>query len=195
EGTASGDGEKYRWIVDPLDGTTNFMHGVPPYSVSIALKEGKEILLGVIYIASSGELFHAISGCGAWLNGKKISTSGAESVSNSLIATGFPYRNFTRLGGFMKCLEHFIRNSHGVRRMGSAAVDLAFVACGRFDAFFEYNLNPWDVSAGILLVREAGGRVSDFSGNEDDLTGMETVATNGHIFDEFSGIVGRFMKE
>ena len=194
EGTITGEGEKYTWIIDPLDGTTNFMHGLPPYSVSIALREGSEIILGVVYVASSDELFHATAGGGAWLNGNKICTSSTQKIEDSLVATGFPFKNFTRLEGFLKSLEYFIRNTHGVRRMGSAAVDLAFVACGRFDAFFEYNLNPWDVSAGILLVREAGGRVSDFSGNEENISGREIIATNGFIFGEFSGIVGKYMR-
>lgn len=195
EGTASGEGEKYTWIIDPLDGTTNFLHGLPTYSISIALREDQKIVLGVVYVVTSDEMFHATLGGGAWLNGTRIGVSRAKSITDGLIATGFPYRNFTRLPGFMKCLEYFIRNCHGVRRMGSAAVDLAYVACGRFDAFYEYNLNPWDVSAGILLVREAGGRVSDFSGIENEISGLETIAANGLMFEEFKKIVGNFMAE
>jgi myo-inositol-1(or 4)-monophosphatase len=190
-----GSGSLYTWIVDPLDGTTNFMHGLPPYSISIALSEQGKIVAGVVYIVTSDEMFTATIEGGAWLNGSRISVSEASRIEDSLIATGFPYKNFSRLGSFMGALEYFIRNTHGVRRMGSAAVDLAYVACGRFDAFFEYNLNPWDVAAGALLVREAGGMVSDFSGDGDNLTGAETIASNSLLYDSFRKIVGTFMLE
>jgi myo-inositol-1(or 4)-monophosphatase len=183
----------YTWIVDPLDGTTNFMHGLPPYSISIALSEQGKIVAGVVYIVTSDEMFTATIEGGAWLNGSRISVSAASRIEDSLIATGFPYKNFSRLGSFMGALEYFIRNTHGVRRMGSAAVDLAYVACGRFDAFFEYNLNPWDVAAGALLVKEAGGMVSDFSGDGDNVNGAETIASNSLLYDNFKKIVGTFM--
>lgn len=183
----------YTWIVDPLDGTTNFMHGLPPYSISIALSEQGKIVAGVVYIVTSDEMFTATIEGGAWLNGSRISVSAASRIEDSLIATGFPYKNFSRLGSFMGALEYFIRNTHGVRRMGSAAVDLAYVACGRFDAFFEYNLNPWDVAAGALLVKEAGGMVSDFSGDGDNVNGAETIASNSLLYDNFRKIVGTFM--
>jgi myo-inositol-1(or 4)-monophosphatase len=188
-------GSMYTWIVDPLDGTTNFMHGLPPYSISIALSEEGKIVAGVVYIVTSDEMFTATIKGGAWLNGSRISVSDASRIEDSLIATGFPYKNFSRLGSFMGALDYFIRNTHGVRRMGSAAVDLAYVACGRFDAFFEYNLNPWDVAAGALLVREAGGIASDFSGDGDNLTGAETIASNSLLYDNFRKIVGTFMVE
>lgn len=193
EGTVKNRDENYTWIIDPLDGTTNYVHGLPPYSVSIALRKDREIILGVVYNIPSDEMFYAYKGGGAWLNGNRIKVSATGAIDDSLIATGFPFRNFSRLDGSMKCLEYFIRNTHGVRRMGSAAIDLAYVACGRFDAFYEYNLNPWDVSAGVLLVREAGGRVSDFSGKEEEISGAETVASNGKLFKEFREIVGRNM--
>lgn len=183
----------YTWIVDPLDGTTNFIHGLPPYSVSIALREEEEMVAGVVYVITSDEMFTATRGGGAWLNGKRISVSEAAIIEESLVATGFPYKYFSRLDSFLKALAYFLKNTHGVRRMGSAAVDLAYVACGRFDAFFEYNLNLWDIAAGVLLVREAGGKASDFSGDESKLTGSETVAANNLLFENFRKIVGIFM--
>lgn len=195
EGTIENREKEYTWIIDPLDGTTNFVHGLPPYSISIALRKEDVVVLGVVYNITSDEMFSAVKGGGAWLNGTRIFASETKKTDDSLISTGFPFRNFSRLDSFMECLEYFIRNSHGVRRMGSAAIDLAYVACGRFDAFFEYNLNPWDVSAGALLVREAGGRVSDFHGVENEISGAETVASNGSLYDEFSAIVGKFMNK
>lgn len=192
ETSERGSGE-YTWYIDPLDGTTNFVHGVSPYSVSIALCRHDEVVAGVVYDVPSREIYRASKGGGAWMNGKRITVSETATVDKSLIATGFPVRKFERLAEFMKCLEHFIRNSHGVRRMGSASVDLAHLAMGKYDAFFEYGLNPWDVLAGALIVREAGGRVTDFSGREYPITGAEICATNGKISDEVLNIVSGFM--
>lgn len=195
EGTTSKKGTRYSWIVDPLDGTTNFMHGVHPFAISVALSDNKEIIAGVVYEASDTETFIAWKGGGAWLNGKPIKVSGAQNLSDSLIATGFPYKDFTRLPSYLRCLEHLIRNTHGVRRMGSASIDLAYVACGRFEAFFEYGLKPWDVAAGKLLIVEAGGKVSDFSGNQDEITGKEIIAANSLVYAEFLEIVSKFMQK
>jgi myo-inositol-1(or 4)-monophosphatase len=194
EGTSAKKGAMYCWIVDPLDGTTNFLHGVHPFSISIALKEFDEIVAGVVYEAGGMETFTAWKNGGSWLNGKKIRVSRAINLSNSLIATGFPYKDFTRLSYYINCLEHLFRNTQGVRRMGSASIDLAYLACGRFDGFFEYGLNPWDVAAGTLLIREAGGKVSDFSGNEKDVNGNEIVAANNLVYSEFLEIVSNFMQ-
>ncbi len=194
EGTAEASQKALRWIIDPLDGTTNFMHGARVYSISIALEQDNEILLGVIYDVPSDELFYAYKDGGAWLNARKIAVSSSKSLDDSLIATGFPYKNYERLGVYMKCLEFFIRNTHGVRRMGSAAIDLAWVASGRYDGFYEYGLNRWDVAAGIIIIKEAGGMVSDFSGNTDNIDGSEIVAANGLIFDTFLQEVERHMK-
>lgn len=184
---------EYTWYIDPLDGTTNFIHGVAPYSVSIALNHHNETIAGVVYDITADEMFTAISGGGAWMNGTRIMVSETSSVDQSLIATGFPVRKFHRLDEYMRCLEYFIRNSRGVRRMGSASVDLAHVASGKYDGFFEYGLNPWDVMAGSLIVREAGGMATDFSGNASPMTGEEIVATNFGISDEVINIVKRFM--
>jgi myo-inositol-1(or 4)-monophosphatase len=193
EGTSEKHGEKYCWVVDPLDGTTNFIHGVHPFAISIALTENEETIAGVVYEAAGREIFASWRNGGAWLNGVRIHTSKSVKLSDSLIATGFPYRDFSRLPSYFDCLDWMIRNTHGVRRMGSASVDLAYVACGRFDAFFEYGLKPWDVSAGSLILREAGGRVSDFKGSEKDVSGEEIIASNSFIFSDFHEIVSKFM--
>ncbi|NLF41808.1 MAG: inositol monophosphatase [Bacteroidales bacterium] len=185
ENTVSGLAEKYNWIVDPLDGTTNFIHGLPCFSVSIALMEDERIVAGVVYEINQDECFYAWEGGGAWLNGKAIKVSDAYSLKDSLVATGFPYYDYERLEAYMKLFTWCIRNTHGVRRIGSAAVDLAYVACGRFEGFFEYSLNAWDVAAGALLVKEAGGRVSDFDGGENYIFGKEIVASNAFVFNEF----------
>jgi myo-inositol-1(or 4)-monophosphatase len=193
EGTSSKIGEKYNWIIDPLDGTTNFLHNLHPHAISIGLKDNDEVVAGVVYEVNGYETFTAWKNGGAWLNEKKIKVSRSDKISNSLIATGFPYKDFNRLDNYIKCLQYFIRNSSGVRRMGCASIDLAYVACGRFDSFFEYGLNPWDISAGMLLVREAGGIVSDFSGNEKEVTGIEIVAANNVLFPEIQKIISSFM--
>ncbi len=194
ENSVSEKGEEYNWIVDPIDGTTNFIHGVAPYAISIGLLYRNEIVLGVVYEAGLNECFYAWKGGGAWLDGREISVSGRTAVKDSLIATGFPYSNFTYLSQFMETMDYFMKNSHGVRRLGSAATDLVYVACGRYDAFYEYGLQPWDVAAGIVIIREAGGKVSDFSGGGDFLFGGEIVASTGDVFDEFIGVIKKIMK-
>jgi myo-inositol-1(or 4)-monophosphatase len=195
EGTSSRKGVKYTWVVDPLDGTTNFLHGVHPYAISVALMEYDEIVAAVIYEVSGNEVFTAWKNGGAYLNGKPIRVSSASRLSDSLVATGFPYSDFGRLENYMKCFAHFCKATHGIRRLGSAAIDLAYVACGRFDAFYEYGLHAWDVSGGILLVREAGGRACDFSGNEKNYSGNEIIASNSLVFSEFLENVSKFMIE
>ena len=177
-------GEKYNWIIDPLDGTTNFIHGLSPYAISIALMEENRIILGLVYEISLQECFYAWKESKAWLNEKEINVSKAETLSNSLIATGFPYYEFSRMDEYLPILDFFIRNTHGVRRLGSAATDLSYVACGRFDGFYEYNLSPWDVAAGSLIIQQAGGKVSDFSGGNKYLFGKEIIATNSLVFNE-----------
>jgi myo-inositol-1(or 4)-monophosphatase len=194
EGTSKKIGLKYCWVIDPLDGTTNFLHGFHPYAISIALKEYDEVIAGVVFEVSGQESFTAWKGGGAWLNGSSIHVSEAMKLADSLVATGFPYSDFKLLDSYMKCLAHFCKHTHGIRRLGSAAIDLSYVACGRFDVFYEYGLHEWDIAAGMLLVREAGGRVSDFSGNENNLTGEEFVAANSSVFTEVLEIVSKFMK-
>lgn len=181
EGTSKKQGEEYNWIIDPLDGTTNFLHGLPVYSVSIALKQNDHIVLGVVYEINQDECFYAWTNGGAFLNQNAIQISANSELKNSLIATGFPYYDFERMDSYFDTLKFLAHNSRGIRRMGSAAVDLAYTACGRFDAFFEYSLHPWDVAAGAIIVKEAGGNVFDFSGGENWLFGKEIVACNAKL--------------
>ncbi|NPA35327.1 MAG: inositol monophosphatase [Chlorobi bacterium] len=195
ENSETGRSDDYNWIVDPIDGTTNFIHGVAPYAVSIALIYRNEIILGVVYEAGLDECFYAWKGGGAWLNEKQISVSKATSVEDSLIATGFPYSNYKYLDRFMDSLYYFMQHSHGLRRLGSAATDLAYVACGRFEAFYEYGLKPWDVAAGIIIIKEAGGKVSDFKGGEDFLFGGEIIAAGGNVFNDMKDVIYRIMVE
>lgn len=176
EGTAFHDGEDFVWIIDPLDGTTNFSHGLPIWSVSIALRRGDEALIGVVYEPNLDEVFSAWKNGGAYLNGKRIQVSQEKLLSKSLIATGFPYYQFEHSEKYLTILGDLMQNTHGLRRWGSAAVDLAYTACGRYEGFFEYNLNAYDVAAGLLLVLEAGGQVSDFSDGNKYLSGEEVVA-------------------
>jgi myo-inositol-1(or 4)-monophosphatase len=157
EGTNESRGEIYNWIIDPLDGTTNFIHGAFPFAVSVALAEQGTVVAGVILELGFKECFYAWKDGGAYVNGKKIRTSSTKTLSQSLIATGFPYTNFEQMNNFMQTIDWFMKNSRGLRRLGSAATDIAWVACGRYDGFYEYGLKSWDVAAGILILQEAGG--------------------------------------
>ena len=193
EGTNPYRGDVYNWIIDPLDGTTNYIHGLPPFAVSVGLMKDQEMVLGVIYEIGLDECFYAWKGGGAFLNGNKIETSKISKVQDSLFATGFPYTRFSHMDRFMETMEYFMVNSHGLRRLGSAATDIAYVACGRFEGFYEYGLNPWDVAAGVIILQEAGGKVSDFKGNTNFLFGEEFVAANPYVFDEFLDCVRKIM--
>jgi len=184
EGTETTRQEKYNWIIDPLDGTTNFTHGLHHYAVSIGLMEDQEIVLGVIYNPEHDECFYAYKDGGAYLNDEKIQVSDAPALKDGLIATGFPYYDFELTQQYLQVLGSFMSSSHGVRRIGSAALDLAYVAAGRCEGFFEFNLNPWDVAAGIVIVKEAGGQLSKFTAGGDYLFGREIVASNGFIHQE-----------
>jgi myo-inositol-1(or 4)-monophosphatase len=192
EGTRERMEGEYRWYVDPLDGTTNFAHGFPQFSVSMGLEhrppglapeEDGTLVAGVIYDPTRDELFAAERGRGAWLNGKRIHVSRITELAESLVATGFPSRK-RHDSPNVHFYQEFTLRSHGVRRAGSAALDLAWTACGRMEAFWEFNLNPWDTAAGILLVEEAGGRVTDFSGHPYRLDSREILASNALIHDE-----------
>lgn len=189
EGTNDKIGETYNWIIDPLDGTTNFLHGVPTYAVSIALKKDDEIVLGVVYEVNRDECFYAWKGGGAFLNGESIQVSKTEQLANGLIATGFPYYDYERSDNYFSILKQLAHSTRGIRRIGSAAVDLVYTACGRFDAFFEYSLHPWDVAAGAFIVQEAGGIISDFSGKDNWLFGKEMIACNPNIAIEFTALI------
>lgn len=189
ENTAGNSGEQYRWIIDPLDGTTNFVHGVPCFSVSVALQDHESTVIGIIYEINLHECFYSWLGGEAFLNGKPISVSKREKLSGCLVATGFPYTDFNRMEEYMKVFDYCMRNTRGIRRPGSAAVDLAYTACGRFDAFYEYGLHAWDVAAGAFLVQQAGGKVSDFKGGKDFLFGKEIIASNSKVNEEFLGVI------
>jgi myo-inositol-1(or 4)-monophosphatase len=182
---------EYRWIIDPLDGTTNYAHGLPIYSVTIGLEYKGEIILGATYNPSLDELFTAEKGKGAFLNKKRITVSKASKLIESLVVTGFPYSINQNPEPEVTHFRNFIIQSQAVRRLGSAALDLAYVACGRFDGFWEGMLNAWDMSAGVLLVMEAGGRWTDYEGNPTTVYGKQVLATNSLIHDEMIKVLGK----
>jgi myo-inositol-1(or 4)-monophosphatase len=200
EGTRDRMQGEFRWYVDPLDGTTNFAHGFPQFCVSLGLEhrdaqrspvltseQDGSLVAAVIYDPMRDELFTAERGRGSWLNGKPIQVSRTPELAEALIATGFPSRK-RHDSPNIHFYQEFTLRSHGVRRAGSAALDLAYTACGRLDAFWEFNLNPWDTAAGILLIEEAGGRVTDFSGGHFRLDSREILASNGLIHEEMVGL-------
>lgn len=190
EGTvAQSVDNEYNWIIDPLDGTTNFLHGLPIYAISVGLTYKNKVILGVIYHIVRQECFHAIEGGPAYCNGQVITVSKVATLQSSLLATGFPYYHFEKREVYLDIIKDYLEKSHGVRRLGSAAIDLAYVACGRLEGFFEYNLNPWDVAAGIFLVERAGGKVSDFKGGDNVLFGRELCAANGLIHEEMLEVI------
>ena len=194
EKTKNNIGPRYTWIIDPLDGTTNFIHGLPVFSVSIALQEYDELVLGVVYEINQDECFYAWKGAPAYLNGKEIKVTKSEKMADGLIATGFPYYDFDKQQACLALLNDMLRGCHGIRRLGSAAVDLAYTACGRFEAFYEYNLNPWDIAAGIVIVKQAGGQVVNFKGGDEVLDTRELLATNGKITEELLGTVQKYFR-
>lgn len=189
EGTSTKKGDVYNWIVDPLDGTTNFIHGLPVYSVSVALEKNDKIIAGIVYEINRDECFHAMEGEKAYLNENIIGVSKDIKLSNSLIATGFPYYDFDKMDSYLSILKDLMQSSHGLRRMGSAAVDLAYVACGRFEGFFEYNLNAWDVAAGAFIVQQAGGKVSTFFDGNDYIYGREILAASLIVHQELLTVI------
>ena len=178
----SADGN-YRWIIDPLDGTTNFIHGYPAFSVSIALESKGEIILGVIFDPLRNEIFSAEKGKGAFLNGKPIRVSTIKDMGFSLIATGFPFRQKNVIDDYLKLFKNIFYRVSDIRRAGSAALDLAHLASGRCDGFFEIGLGPWDIAAGSIIIREAGGTVSDFGGGDQFLETGNIVAANKELHD------------
>jgi myo-inositol-1(or 4)-monophosphatase len=187
--------EIYNWVIDPLDGTTNFIHHVPLFSISIALMKKNEVIAGVIYEPNLQECFYAWENGGAYLNQHPIEVSRIENLKDSLLATGFPYYDYGHLDEYIVLFKQLMENTHGLRRLGSAAVDLAYTACGRFEGFYEYGLSPWDVAAGVLIAKEAGGKVSDFSGSDDYIFGGELVATNLSIHEELLRIIKSHFKK
>jgi myo-inositol-1(or 4)-monophosphatase len=199
EGARIETGSDYKWYVDPLDGTTNFAHGFPVFCVSLAIEYKGKRVAGVLYDPTRDELFSAELGSGAYLNGERMRVSTTAKLAECLVATGFPSHKRHKNPNIFFYHQITLR-THGVRRAGSAALDLACVAAGRFDGFWEFNLNPWDTAAGVLIVEEAGGKVTDFSGGPFQLASRETVATNGIVHDallqEFDAIFkGRGLEE
>lgn len=194
EGTSNKKGDTFNWVIDPLDGTTNFIQGVPVYAVSIGLLEADQLVMGVVYEIGRDECFYAWKGSSAYLNGVKIHVSETATMPDALLATGFPYSNFSQLDSYLDLLKWAMVEARGVRRLGSAATDLAYVACGRFDSFFEYDLKPWDVAAGAFIVQQAGGCLSDFDRGTDYLFGGEIIASNRGIHAEMQTRVATFMK-
>lgn len=181
-----------KWIIDPLDGTTNFVHGVPFFSISIALADSKETYAGVVYEINRNECFYSWKGGKALLNGKEIRVSAAQSLQDSLLVTGFPYSRDHILDEYVELFKAFLQRTQDMRRLGSAAGDLACVAAGRFEGFYEYGLNPWDVAAGSFLVKQAGGRVTDFSGGDSYIFGKSLVSSNLKVHDEMLEVVRKF---
>lgn len=177
----TGSEDSCRWIIDPLDGTTNFAHGYPQFCVSIALERKQDLLLGLVYDPLRRECFAAIRGQGATLNGQPIRTSTVPELDKALLATGFPYDRRENPDFYLAYFRAFLTRCQGIRRAGAAALDLCYVACGRLDGFWELKLKPWDTAAGSLIVKESGGRISDFGGNDFSIWGNETMASNGAI--------------
>lgn len=190
EETEDTNTEGLHWVIDPLDGTNNFVHLVPFFGVSVALCDGRDILVGVVNEPNRQECFSAQKGGGAFMNEETISVSGCTAMKDSLIATGFPYSLLDKTDNYFEIMKEILSKSHGLRRFGSAAMDLCFVACGRFDGYFEFNLHPYDVMAGALIVREAGGTVTDFNGGPDIYDGLEIVTSSG-FQDEFREVILR----
>ena len=182
-------GKKYEWIIDPLDGTTNFIHGVPCFCISIALACEGSTILGVVHEVTRNETFYSWENVPAFLNSNELQVTQTTKLADSLLATGFPYYDFKWIDNYLNTFKYFMQHTHGIRRMGSAAFDLACVAAGRFDGFFEYSLKPWDVAAGAFLVQQAGGVVCDFQGKQNWLHGQQIVACNKLMFEEFFGVI------
>lgn len=176
EDTVDQQKSEYTWVIDPLDGTTNFLQEIPMYSVSVALMHDDEIVLGVVRAVEQNETFYAWKGGGAWLNGNRIKVSDLSDVQDAVVATGFPYSSRDVLPQLTAVFEYFLKNARGIRRLGSAAIDLAYVACGRFDVYYETTLNPWDIAGGIILVKEAGGIITDFKGKPHMLENGQVIA-------------------
>ena len=192
EGGGRGDNSSgYKWVIDPLDGTVNYTHGFPVFCVSIGVEYNGEIILGVIYDPNFDDLFTAEKGKGAYLNGKKLSVTKESALNRSMLVTGFPYNINENPDHAIEHFVNFLKDSQALRRMGSAAIDLAYVAAGRYEGFWEVNLQPWDMAAGILLVTEAGGKVTNFAGNPASIYDHDILATNGYIHEEMKKVLKR----
>jgi myo-inositol-1(or 4)-monophosphatase len=192
EGKYGSAGAELQWVIDPLDGTTNFIHGVPLFSISIALMKEDEVILGVVHEINRSESFYSWNGGKVYLNGKEIKVSTASRLQDSLLVTGFPYSRDQILDQYVDLFKGFIRRTQDLRRLGSAAADLAFVAAGRFEGFYEIGLSPWDVAAGSFLVKQAGGQVTDFQGGDDYIFGKSLVSSNGLVHNEMLEVIEKY---
>lgn len=182
-------GSNFKWVIDPIDGTVNFAHGIPICCISIGLEQDGKMLMGAVFNPFMNELFFAERGKGAFLNNRPLSVSANSNIESACLVTGFPYKWANIATDPIPVFERFIRKGLPVRRLGSAAIDLCWVAAGRFDGFWEYNLNPWDIAAGYLIVEEAGGRITNFKGEPYNIYDKETLATNGKIHEDMLGLI------
>ncbi len=190
EGTAARGNEQLTWIIDPLDGTTNFIHGLPPYCVSIALNEGEKTVVGVVYEVTHKEMFYAWEGSDAYMNDCKISVAPTDKLENALVAVGLSYNVLNSVENFLEVAAFFQKNTNGIRRLGSATADLVYVACGRFDAYFQAKLASWDVAAGAFIALRAGAVVTDYSGGDNYIFGGEIIASSPKIYDDVKKNIG-----
>ena len=191
EESGNREGSEYTWVIDPLDGTTNFLHGFPMFAVSVGVMRGQVLEHGVIYDPLRDEMFTASRGEGAQLNGKRIRVSTTRQLAPALLGTGFPFRDLEIIEPWMRSFQNLLPKTAGIRRAGAAALDLAYVAAGRLDGFWELGLKPWDMAAGALLIREAGGLMSDVSGGQGFMESGNLVAANPYIFEDLRKIVAR----
>jgi myo-inositol-1(or 4)-monophosphatase len=192
EGSSIDSDNEYIWIIDPLDGTTNFVHGIPVFCTSVALKFKDQTVLGVVYEPNRKECFHAYKGSKAFCNNLPIKVSQNTNLSVSLIATGFPYDDFSRQENYIEILKDLMNETRGIRRLGAAALDLCYVAAGRFEGFYEYALQPWDVAAGAFIVQQAGGKVTDFKNENQYHSGNEIIASNELIHDQLQSKIRHY---
>ncbi|HEV2335069.1 MAG TPA: inositol monophosphatase family protein [Stellaceae bacterium] len=193
-GATEGTDPHHRWIVDPLDGTTNFLHGIPHFAISIALERDGEIIAGIVYEPTRDEMFWAEKGVGAYLNDRRLRVSARRKLGDALIATGIPFGGRGDQPAYFATLARVAAATSGVRRLGAAALDLAYVAAGRYDGYWEVGLSPWDIAAGLLLVREAGGFVSDLSGGQAMMTKGDVLAANGHLHLPLAALIKEAMR-
>ena len=180
---------EYRWVIDPLDGTTNFIHDLPIFAISIGLQKNNKTIMGIVYNPAVNKCFWALRNHGAFLNGKQINITSTNTLSAGLLVTGFPYIHDSKWENNFNLFKEFYKQSQGVRRLGAAALDLCFVAMGRFEGFWELELKPWDICAGAIIVEEAGGKVTDWDGSALPFSGKRILATNGHVHDEMINIL------
>ena len=183
------------WVVDPIDGTTNFIHNLPPHAISIGLLRNNDLVLGVVIEITRCELFYTWENAPSYLNGTVIHVSDAQTHNEALVATGFPYYDFGLIENYLNTMRFLMTNTRGIRRLGSAAIDLCYVACGRFDAFWEYGLHPWDMAAGALIIRNAGGKVCAFDKSDNYLFTGKIIATNANYFEEFSNTIVKYQHQ